>query len=124
MLGKPRVLILLLVGVAVIGGGAITFIETLGLDPGLWGAYAFLILLGEGLLYLAWKVVERDGAGKKLFTLALIGLVSPDRGWCCPVSGLASLGLRRESAAVQVMFIGMRTSGIRMRMHGRGATCP
>jgi hypothetical protein len=74
MLSKPRSTLSLLLALAILAGAAITFIETLSLEPGLWGAYAFLILLGEGLLYLAWKLVERDGAGKQLFTLVLVGL--------------------------------------------------
>jgi hypothetical protein len=75
VLSKPRSIFLLLVGLAAFGGSVITFIETLSLEAGLWGAYAVLILLGEGLLYLAWKVVERDGAGKKLFALVLLGML-------------------------------------------------
>lgn len=71
---SPRKSLLLLTGLALAAGVAISLIETAALDLGLWAAYSFLVLLGEGLLYLAWKLVEREGAAKKLFTLALFGL--------------------------------------------------
>jgi len=71
---RSRATILLLTGLAIISGAVITLVETLVLDLGLWAAYSFLILVGEGLLYLGWKLVEREGAAKKLFTLALFGL--------------------------------------------------
>ncbi len=74
MLRSSKSPFLLLIGLALVAGGVVAWIETAALDLGLWAAYAFLILVGEGLLYLAWRVVKRDGADKKLFTFALIGL--------------------------------------------------